>query len=233
MAHNPTIPTILVTGASKGIGLEVVRQLALRGARVFLTARNQEAAERVLAGIQSRAQFVPLDVSDPSSIAAAVRAIAAETDHLDVLVNNAAILLDDGASVLSLDAGETLRTFATNTVGPLRVTQAFHALLAKSQMPRVINVSSGAGQLAEGLQDWAPAYSMSKSALNALTQHFAAALPAFAVNSVSPGWVRTDMGGGAAPLSVEEGADTIVWLALDAPQSLTGQFLRERKPIAW
>jgi len=224
---------ILVTGASKGIGLEVVRQLAARGARVFLTARKRAAAERALAEIQGRAQFVPLDADDPASIAAAVRAVAAETDHLDVLVNNAAILLDDGESVLSLDGDLALRTFSTNTVGPLRVTQAFHALLAKSKAPRVINVSSGAGQLAEGLQDWAPAYSMSKSALNALTQHFAAALPGFAVNSVSPGWVRTDMGGEAAPLSVQEGADTIVWLALDAPQSLTGQFLRERKPISW
>jgi len=225
-------PTVLVTGASKGIGLEVVRQLAARGARVFLTARNQAAGMKAAAEIRG-AEFELLDASDPSSIAAAARAIAAKTDRLDVLVNNAAVLLDDGGSVLTLDGDVTLRTFATNTVGPLRVTQAFHALLEKSEAPRVINVSSGAGQLAEGLQDWAPAYSMSKSALNALTQHFAAALPRFAVNSVSPGWVRTDMGGDSAPLSVEEGADTIVWLALDAPQSLTGQFLRERKPIAW
>ena len=229
----PSDPIILVTGASKGIGLEVVRQLAARGARVFLTARNQEAAQCVLGEIQGRAQFISLDATDPSSIAAAVRALTAETDRLDVLVNNAAILLDDGHSVLGLDGDLALRTFTTNTVGPLRVTQAFHALLAKSKTPRIINVSSGAGQLADGLQDWAPAYSMSKSALNALTQQFAAALPDFAVNSVSPGWVRTDMGGDAAPLSVEEGADTIVWLALDAPQSLTGQFLRERKSIAW
>src|SRR6202012_2629422 len=113
------------------------------------------------------------------------------------------------------------------------VTQAFEPLLAKSQAPRVINISSGAGQLAEGLQDWAPAYSISKTALNALTQQFAAALPRFAVNAVSPGWVRTDMGGNMAPLSVEQGADTIVWLALDAPQKVTGQFLRERREIAW
>ena len=228
----PSNPAILVTGAAKGIGLEVVRQLAARGAHVFLTARNQAAGKKAAAEIRG-AEFVALDAGDPASIAAAARAIAAKTDRLDVLVNNAAVLLDDGGSVLTLDGDVALRTFAANTVGPLRVTQAFHALLEKSEAPRVINVSSGAGQLAEGLQDWAPAYSMSKSALNALTQHFAAALPRFAVNSVSPGWVRTDMGGAAAPLSVEEGADTIVWLALDAPQSLTGQFLRERKPIAW
>jgi NAD(P)-dependent dehydrogenase (short-subunit alcohol dehydrogenase family) len=223
----------LVTGAYKGIGLEVVRQLAARGARVFLTARNREAGERAATATKGDVHFLPLDVSDAASIENAARALARQTDHLDVLVNNAAILLDDGESVLDLDGKTALKTFATNTVGPLLVTQAFQPMLAQSKAPRVINVSSGAGQLAEGLQDWAPAYSMSKTALNALTQHFAAALPHFAINAVSPGWVRTDMGGSAAPLSVEQGADTVVWLALDAPQTLTGKFLRERREIAW
>ncbi len=226
-------PIILVTGAYRGIGLEVVRQLAARGARVFLTARKSEVGERVAASIQGDVHFLPLDVSDTASIESAVRLVSRQTDHLDALVNNAAICADDGGSVLDLDGETALKTFATNTVGPLLVTQAFHPMLAKSPAPRVINVSSGAGQLAEGLQDWAPAYSMSKTALNALTQHFAAALPRFAINSVSPGWVRTDMGGKAAPLSVEQGADTIVWQALDAPQKITGQFLRERREIAW
>jgi NAD(P)-dependent dehydrogenase (short-subunit alcohol dehydrogenase family) len=226
-------PVILVTGAYKGIGLEVVRQLAARGACVYLTARKSEEGERAAGSIKGDVHFLPLDVSVRSSIENAARLLSRQVNHLDVLVNNAAVLLDDGGSVLDLDGDTALKTFATNTVGPLLVTQAFEPMLAKSKGPRVINVSSGAGQLAEGLQDWAPAYSMSKTALNALTQHFAAALPNFAVNSVSPGWVRTDMGGKAAPLSVEEGADTIVWLALDAPQKITGQFLRERREIAW
>ena len=223
----------LVTGAYKGIGLEVVRQLAARGVRVFLTARQRDAGEKATASIKGDVHFLPLDVSDAGSIENAVRVLAKQTDHLDVLVNNAAILLDDGGNVLDLDGDTVLKTFATNTVGPMLVTQAFQPLLEQSKAPRVINVSSGAGQLADGLQDWAPAYSMSKTALNSLTQHFATALPRFAVNSVSPGWVRTDMGGDAAPLSVEQGADTIVWLALDAPQNLTGKFLRERAEIAW
>jgi NAD(P)-dependent dehydrogenase (short-subunit alcohol dehydrogenase family) len=224
---------VLVTGAYKGIGLEVVRQLAARGSKVFLTARKRAAGEAAVAGLEGDVHFLPLDVDDAASIDSAVRTLAKQTDHLDVLVNNAAILLDDGGRVLDLDRETALKTFATNTVGPLLVTQAFQPLLVQSEAPRVINVSSGAGQLAEGLQDWAPAYSISKTALNSLTQHFAAALPDFAVNAVSPGWVRTDMGGSAAPLSAAQGADTIVWLALDAPQSLTGQFLRERQAIAW
>jgi NAD(P)-dependent dehydrogenase (short-subunit alcohol dehydrogenase family) len=223
----------LVTGAYKGIGLEVVRQLAARGVRVYLTARHRAAGEKAAASIKGDVHFLPLDVSDAESIKTASRALAKLTEHLDILVNNAAILLDDGGSVLELDGDTVLKTIATNTVGPLLVTQAFRPMLEHSKTPRVIHVSSGAGQLADGLQDWAPAYSMSKTALNSLTQHFAAALPRFAINSVSPGWVRTDMGGDAAPLSVEQGADTIVWLALDAPQNLTGKFLRERREIAW
>lgn len=231
MSASPTIA--LVTGAYRGIGLEVVRQLAARGTRVYLTARRREAGEEAVAAIKGDVHFLPLDVAEPSSIENAARILARHTDHLDVLVNNAAILLDDGGSVLDLEGDTVLVTFATNTVGPLLVTQAFQPLLSRGKSPRVINVSSGAGQLAEGLQDWAPAYSMSKTALNSLTQHFAASLPSFAVNCVSPGWVRTEMGGSSAPLSVEQGADTIVWLALDAPQSLTGKFLRERREIAW
>ena len=231
MSNEPK--TALVTGAYRGIGLEVVRQLAARGTRVYLTTRRREAGEEAVASIGGDVHFLPLDVSDAASIESAARALEKQTDHLDVLVNNAAILLDDGGSVLDLDGDTVLKTLATNTVGPMLVTQAFQSLLERSKTPRVINVSSGAGQLADGLQDWAPAYSMSKTALNSLTQHFAAALPRFAVNSISPGWVRTEMGGDAAPLSVEQGADTIVWLALDAPQNITGKFLRERAEIAW
>ena len=152
---------------------------------------------------------------------------------LDVLVNNAGVILEGDNSITQLDPETVTKTLQTNTLGPLLVTQAFLPLLAKSKSPRVINVSSGGGQLADGMDTWAPAYCLSKTALNAVTCLFAAALPNFSINSVCPGWVRTDMGGANATRSVEEGADTIVWLATEAPTNLTAKFLRDRKVIAW
>jgi len=113
------------------------------------------------------------------------------------------------------------------------VSEAFLPFLKKSKAPRVVNVSSGGGQLSEGADGWAPAYCISKTALNGVTSQFAAALPNFAVNSVCPGWVRTDMGGTNAPRSIGEGAAGIVWLAADAPQNETGKFWRDRQVIAW
>ena len=147
-------------------------------------------------------------------------------------INNAAILLDRDESLSELDLSIVRQTFETNVFGALRVTQAFAPSLRASARPRMINVSSGGGQLSEP-STWAPAYCLSKSALNGVTVQVAAALPNAAVNSVCPGWVRTDMGGTGADRPVAQGADTIVWLALDAPQTLTGKFLRDRTPIPW
>ena len=113
------------------------------------------------------------------------------------------------------------------------VTEAFQPLLTKSSAPRIVNVSSSGGQLHDGADGWSPIYCISKTTLNGVTSQLAAALPKFAVNSVCPGWVRTDMGGAGAPRSVEQGADGIVWLAADAPQNLTGKFLQDRKMIRW
>src|SRR5205085_11906885 len=124
-------------------------------------------------------------------------------------------------------------TSRTNTLGALLVSQAFVPFLKKSDAPRIVNVSSGGGQLSDGADGWAPAYCISKTALNGVTVQLAAALPRFAVNSVCPGWVRTDMGGSNATRSIAEGASGVVWLASEAPQDLTGKFLRDRKEIAW
>ncbi len=228
--------TVLITGANKGIGFEVARQLGGKGFHVFVGARDaqkgREATETLRKG-GAIVTFVPLDVSDAGSIAKAVHVVSEVADHLDILVNNAGVIVEGDNSITQLDAETVNRTLQTNTLGPLLVTQAFLPLLSRSNPPRVINVSSGGGQLSDGMDTWAPAYCLSKTALNAVTCLFAAALPNASINSVCPGWVRTDMGGANATRSVQEGADTIVWLATDAPKDLTGKFLRDRKVIPW
>src|SRR5258708_1987395 len=228
--------TALVTGANKGIGYEVARQLAGKGFQVFVGARNRDAGQKAVAKIAEeggRAIFLEIDVADNPSVTVAAREFAKAADHLDVLVNNAGIILDGDNAILEISDELLRKTLETNTLGALRVARGFVPLLRKSKVPRVINVSSGGGQLTGGADGWSPAYCISKTALNSVTLHLAAALLKFAVNSVCPGWVRTDMGGQGATRSVEEGADTIVWLATDAPQELTGKFLRDRKEIPW
>ena len=231
----------LVTGANKGIGFEVARQLARRNFRVFIGARNTEAGETAVQKLNKEGEtedygeiaFIKIDVSKPDNIRRAAEEFSRSTDRLDVLVNNAGILLDDDKDVLTITPEIFETTLRTNTLGALLVSQAFVAFLKKSDAPRIVNVSSGGGQLADGADGWAPAYCISKTALNGVTVQLAAALPKFAINSVCPGWVRTDMGGSNATRSVAEGASGIVWLAADAPQKETGKFWRDRKVIPW
>jgi len=228
--------TALITGANKGIGREVARQLAAKGFYVFVGARNAKAGRKAAEEIANRAgkvTFLEIDVADNDSVTNAAREFAKVEDHLDVLVNNAGIIVDGDNAILEISDDLFRNTLETNTLGALRVTRAFVQLLRKSKAPRVINVSSGGGQLTGGADGWSPAYCISKTALNGVTVQLATALPKFAVNSVCPGWVRTEMGGENASRSVEEGADTIVWLASEAPQDLTGKFLRDRKEIPW
>lgn len=228
--------TVLVTGANKGIGYEVARQLAAKGFHVFVGARNAKGGRKAVEEIikhSGKATFLEIDVADKDSVTTAAREFSNVADHLDVLVNNAGVIVDGDEAILEISDDLFRKTLETNTLGPLRVTRAFASLLRKSKAPRVINVSSGGGQLTGGADGWAPAYCISKTALNGVTVQLAAALPKMAVNSVCPGWVRTEMGGQNASRSVEEGADTIVWLASEAPHDLTGKFLRDRKEIPW
>src|SRR6266404_9908690 len=181
--------TVLVTGANKGIGREVARQLVGRGFQVFIGARHVEAgraAAEDLANGGGQTTFLKIDVSDDASVKAAAREFAKHYDHLDVLVNNAGIIVDGDDGILKISDDIFRKTIETNTLGAQRVARAFEPLLSKSKTPRIINVSSGGGQLTDGADGWAPAYCISKTALNGVTSQLAAALPKFAVNSVCP-----------------------------------------------
>lgn len=226
----------LVTGANRGIGLEVCRQLAGRGLRVVLSARNEaqgEAAARTLAESGLEVAFCPLDVTDPASVDAAHAWVEARYGRLDVLINNAAVYLDVGVSVFDVPMETVEWTMAVNLFGPLRLCRAFVPGMRRAGYGRVVNVSSRIGQLST-MSGRTAAYAMSKAALNALTRIVAAESgPAVKVNSVHPGWVRTEMGGAHAPRSVAEGADTIVWLATLPDDGPTGGFFLDRHSIPW
>jgi NAD(P)-dependent dehydrogenase (short-subunit alcohol dehydrogenase family) len=225
----------VVTGANRGIGLEVSRQLAGLNFRVVMTGRDRgqiDKAARSLTG--ERVMPVQLDVTDTASIERAHRQIEDQLGGVDVLVNNAAILLHESSDVLAVPLDDYRRTFETNVFGAIQVCRAFVPAMARRRYGRVVNVSSGAGQLSR-MSTYAPAYSMSKAALNALTRILAETYrgEGVLVNSVDPGWVRTDMGGSSAPRSVEEGADTIVWLATLPDSGPSGGFFHDRRRTEW
>ena len=214
----------LVTGASRGLGREVALRLMARGYTVIAGMRKPEP----LMDIESLA----LDVADEGSVRAAAEAVRARHGRLDVLVNNAGILLDGHLGVLDVDGDTFRRTLETNVLGALRMAQAFAPMMPRGG--RIVNVSSGGGQLSEP-STWAPAYCVSKTALNAVTVQLAEALKprGIAVNAVCPGWVRTDMGGPEAPRSLAQGAASILWAITEAGPEITGGFWRDGRPVAW
>jgi len=228
----------VMTGGNRGIGFECARQLIEVGVRVILTARDRTTGEAACEQLNrtrpGMARFVRMDVTDSDSIRTASEQILAHAPSIDILINNAGILEDWDASILDTDEQCLHNAFDTNALGPLRVTRALLPGLRATGGARIINVSSAAGQLST-MRDWAPSYSVSKSALNAISVQLAKALEsdAISVNAVSPGWVRTDMGGSQALRSVEEGAQGIVWLATEAPPNLTGAFLRDQDKLEW
>ena len=228
--------TALITGANKGIGLEIALQLGARGFHVIASGRNEERVRGAIEQLQSRnvdAESLLMDVSALESIQEAFKKLSEKTESLDVLINNAGILLDEGTPLLEISEEDLLSTFRTNAFGAFFVVQTFLPLLRRGS--RVINVSSSAGQVFDGVTTWAPVYSMSKTMLNVITMHLAGALRprGIAVNAVCPGWVRTDMGGSGASRSLAKGAETAVWLATEADIKLTGKFLKDRKEIDW
>jgi NAD(P)-dependent dehydrogenase (short-subunit alcohol dehydrogenase family) len=227
----------LVTGANRGIGLEVCRQLAERNFVVLLTARDAAKATSASKklGQVGRVEPVALDVANASSIKKAAAEVASRHGYLDVLVNNAGINYDTWETVEKADInGTVMETITTNLLGPWRVCQAFLPLLRKSRTGRIVNVSSESGSLTN-MGAGPPAYQVTKAALNALTCTLAGELRGsrILVNAVCPGWVATDMGGAGAPRSVREGAAGIVWAATLPEDGPTGGFFRDGKPLPW
>lgn len=231
----------LVSGANRGIGLEIVKQLARRGIMAAVGSRDLAKGRAAAESLKSEGLEVPvvaLDVVDEESCRAAVAEVVGMFGRLDILVNNAGVLADGPdahtASVLTAPVDRVIETFRVNTVGALMLCKAAVPVMQKNGYGRIVNLSSGLGQLSDMGSGW-PAYRMSKAALNALTRTLAAELKGtpIKVNSMCPGWVKTDMGGPNAERSVDVGAETAVWLATLEADGPTGGFFRDRKPIAW
>lgn len=229
----------VVTGANRGIGLEVCRQLARRdGYQVVLTSRNAKkghTAAQSLAGEGLPVAFMRVDVTDAAAVVGLAGWLEETYGRCDVLVNNAGVMLDPrGSRLLDAEPGVFRDTFEVNFLGSVRMAQALVPLMRRHRYGRIVNFASGLGQLSE-MAGGTPAYRVSKTAVNALTRMLAAELEGsgILVNSLCPGWVRTGMGGPGAPRSVEEGADTAVWLATLPAGGPTGGFFRDRKRIAW
>lgn len=227
----------IVTGANRGLGFETCRQLARQGYQVVLTSRDEakgQAAVDTLRRAGGSVAYHPLDVTAAESISQLHDFVVREFGRAEVLVNNAVLYLDEGRDMLEVELEVFRTTIETNVYGPLLLCQTFVPLMLRQNYGRLVNVSSGSGQLSSMGSD-TPAYAMSKTALNALTLMLARRVQGqnILVNAVCPGWVRTDMGGPYASRSVEEGADTIVWLATLPDGGPNSGLFRDRHRIEW
>lgn len=227
----------LVTGANRGIGLEVCRQLLALGHIVFLTSRNAEKGQQAIQQLKHQStnlQYHQLDITDLQSITLLKNFILNQYGRLDILVNNAGINYDTWHNALNADLTEARQTVEANLFGAWQMCQAFIPLMQEKNYGRVVNVSSGSGQL-HNMGGGTPAYSISKASLNVLTIKLAklTAGSNVLVNTLCPGWVRTDMGGLNATRNVEEGAKGIIWAATLPKDGPNGGFFRDGKIIEW
>jgi NAD(P)-dependent dehydrogenase (short-subunit alcohol dehydrogenase family) len=239
MNGHGTTGVALVTGANRGIGREVSRQLAQRGYEVLLSARDGEAAtataEEIARATGATVRPLTLDVADAENIERGAEQVSRDPGRLDVLVNNAGIGSDFGVSGTAPDFEAIETALRTNFYGAYRLTIALLGLLRQSASPRIVNVSSGMGGVAE-MGGWSPGYRVSKAALNAMTRILSTELESegFLVNSACPGFVATDMGGPmGATKTVEDGAAGVVWLATLPDDGPTGGFFRDGRPVAF
>ncbi len=229
---------ILITGATRGLGRGTALALAKRGHHIVVTGRDLKKAREVQDEIISQgggADALQLDVTNTEDIAHAITFLYEKFGHLDVLINNAGILNEGDYTVFDIPSSVMLETFGHNTLGTLNMIQGTISLLEHSSNPRVVNISSGMGALAE-MGGGFPAYRISKAGVNILTILFHNELnhtKGFIVNSVCPGWVQTEMGGEQAPRTIEEGVVGIVWAAELEKGSPSGLFFRDGQKIAW
>jgi NAD(P)-dependent dehydrogenase (short-subunit alcohol dehydrogenase family) len=226
--------TILATGANRGIGLAIARQLADLGNSVFIGARDLRAGEEAAQSLRRSGlniEAVHIDLTDAATIDAANEKFDKSGRHIDVLVNNAGVLHE--RPILELTDAEIGESLAVHLTGPLRLIRLLAPKMIARRYGRIVNLSSGWGSFAEGMGG-PGMYGVTKAALNALTIRLGKELPSTVkVNAVCPGWVRTRMGGQGATRSSDEGADTAVWLATLPDDGPTGGFFRDREPIEW
>ena len=230
----------LVTGGNRGLGLATCQALATQGYKVFLASRDETKGREKAKELQQNnldVTSIHLDVADSKSLLEVYHHIKGRESRLDVLINNAAVLLDKeegNPTDINEIKKRLLGTLETNVVGPYQLSELFFPLMSQQKYGRIVNVSSGLGQLSQEEEAF-PTYSISKTALNGVTKIFAARGrdKNILVNSVDPGWVKTDMGGDAAPRSIEQGIETIVWAATLPDGGPTGKFLRDKQPMAW
>jgi NAD(P)-dependent dehydrogenase (short-subunit alcohol dehydrogenase family) len=227
----------LVTGGNKGIGFAICQGLVAAGFDVIVAARSLDKAKTAsekLSSNNSQVRSLELDITDDASIDRAVKDVSQDINALDVLINNAGIYPDEEVNILTVSRELLNHTMNTNTFSPIRVTQAFLPLLEKADAAKVINVSSGYGQL-NGLSADVPSYCLSKLTLNGATIMLSEALQSkgIIVNAIDPGWVQTDMGGSSAPRTPSQGADTAVWLATEAPSNVSGKLFHDRHEVSY
>jgi len=232
MAENGRVA--LVSGGNRGIGLEIVRQLAERDLTVVLGSRDEEQGRAAAAGLSGGVVVRQLDVADPESVDRLSRSVEEEFGRLDVLVNNAGITNDEGQRGVDADLERVRDALETNLLGAWRLCEAAIPFMRRHGYGRIVNISTGMAVL-EDMGGGSPGYRVSKTGLNALTRILASELrgSGILVNSVEPGWVQTDMGGSRAPRPVEEGAEGAVWAATLSNNGPTGGFFRDRRQIPW
>jgi NAD(P)-dependent dehydrogenase (short-subunit alcohol dehydrogenase family) len=231
------IKVALVSGGNRGIGYELVKQLALNGFKAILASRDPEMSHEAAQKLKESnldVSFVVMDVDNQESIRQAAMTVNERYGRLDVLINNAGVYLDENEKLLTMEPSILEGTMTTNFFGAYHVIRSFIPLMEKQGYGRIINVSSEYGAMSEMSYQGVGAYKLSKLALNGLTRLVAAEINGdIKINAVDPGWVSTDMGGPSAPRTPKQAAESILWLATIGPEGPNGEFFRDGRRIDW